>query len=255
MINSTTGNDPKQPVAIFGILIVKFAINLSASILVLLMFGTAVGHRIENAGDASDSPAIQSVPESRQISDYFQPSIYFTNGKLRGYKLYPGAVPGLFDELGLERGDLVTAVDGQALTDPQKSFGLLKRMVSGQTVRVLLERQGLAREIEVNAHDISPVALAAQRVEPIHPISSIFRPQPYFEDGKQRGYHLYPGDDPEIFADLGLRSGDLLTEINGQPLDDAAISYELFKTLARGESVELTLERQGKTTSLEAQLD
>lgn len=233
----------------------NFTICASATILTLAFLVVAFGDRSAVADEKADPAVDQSVQEARPISDFFRPSIYFVGGELRGYKLYPGSVPELFGELGFQMGDLVTAVDGQSLTDPQSSFGLLKRIGSGQTVRVVLERDSQVKEIEVNAQKISPDALAAQRVEMVRPITDIFRAQPNFVNGQQRGYHLYPGDAPEIFSDFGLLPGDLLKEINGQPLNNASLSYELFKELARGKTVELTIERQGKTSGLEVQIE
>src|SRR6185312_5026619 len=51
-------------------------------------------------------------------------------------------------------------------------------------------------------------------------ISDIMRPQPVFAQGKQRGYRVYPGRNRQAFVRLGLRPGDLVTAINGTPLDD-----------------------------------
>ena len=233
----------------------NFTICVSTAFLTLAFLVVGFGIRSAIADENSDPAVEQTVQNARPISDFFRPSPYFVGGESRGFKLYPGSVPELFGELGFQMADLVTAVDGQPLTDPQSSFALLKRIGSGQTVRVSLEREGQMKEIEVNAQKISPDALAAQRVEMVRPITDIFRAQPNFVNGQQRGYHLYPGDAPEIFSDLGLVPGDFLKEINGESLNNAGGSYELFKELARGKTVELTIERQGKTSELEVQID
>ena len=57
------------------------------------------------------------------------------------------------------------------------------------------------------------------------------RPQPVFAGGKMRGFRVYPGANRQAFARLGLRAGDLVTAINGTPLDDQDRAQEIFGTL------------------------
>lgn len=227
----------------------------SGALLALACFVTAFGNN-SSVADVDISPsADQSARQVRPISDFFRPSMYFVNGELRGYKLYPGSVPELFSELGFEVGDLVTAIDRQPLNDPQNSFDFLNRIGSGETVRVAIERDGEAKELEVNSQRVSLEALAAQRDVIVRPLSEIVRPTPSFVNGQQIGYLLYPGGAPEVFYDLGLLPGDLLKEIDGQPLTDASRSYELFKELARGKVVLMTIDRQGEVLELEVQVE
>ena len=227
----------------------------SGAFLALAFFVTAFGNN-SSVADVEVRPSEdQSAQRVRPISDFFRPSMYFVNGELRGYKLYPGSVPELFSALGFEIGDLVTAIDRQPLTDPQNSFDFLNRIGSGETVRVAIERDGEAKELEVNSQRVSLEALAAQRDVFVRPLSEILRPTPSFVNGQQSGYLLYPGGAPEVFSGLGLLPGDLLKEINGQPLNDARRSFELFKELARGKVVLLTIDRQGEVSELEVQVE
>ena len=43
--------------------------------------------------------------------------------------------------------------------------------------------------------------------------TDILRPQPYMPNGELKGYRVYPGRDRRRFAALGLRPGDLVTEL------------------------------------------
>src|SRR5579863_10324592 len=49
------------------------------------------------------------------------PSYDSAAGKLRGFRAYPGRNRQIFNKLGLKAGDLVTAINGTALDDPQRS--------------------------------------------------------------------------------------------------------------------------------------
>jgi general secretion pathway protein C len=75
--------------------------------------------------------------------------------------------------------------------------------------------------------------------------TDILRPQPYMPNGQLKGYRVYPGRDRRRFAALGLRPGDLVTEINGQPLNDLQAGMEVFRSLGDASQLTVTLERNG----------
>jgi general secretion pathway protein C len=77
-------------------------------------------------------------------------------------------------------------------------------------------------------------------------LSELIRPQPVFADGKQLGYRVYPGRNRAQFTKLGLKPGDLVTQINGSPLDDPARGLEIFRVLEEGSQVSVTVERDGQ---------
>ena len=81
-------------------------------------------------------------------------------------------------------------------------------------------------------------------------LTEIIRPQPVFKDGRQQGYRIYPGRQRQQFAQLGLRPGDLVTQINGMALDDPTRGMEIFRGLADATSVTLTVERSGQVEML-----
>jgi general secretion pathway protein C len=63
--------------------------------------------------------------------------------------------------------------------------------------------------------------------------------------GKLRGFRAYPGRNRAMFTELGLKPGDLVTAINGQPLDDAQHSEQVINTIQTAASVTVTIERGG----------
>ena len=63
--------------------------------------------------------------------------------------------------------------------------------------------------------------------------------------GRLRGFRAYPGRNRAIFGELGLKAGDLVTAINGQPLDDAQHSQEVVNTLQSSDFATVTIERGG----------
>ncbi len=65
-------------------------------------------------------------------------------------------------------------------------------------------------------------------------------------NGQLKGYRIYPGRNRQQFAALGLRPGDLVTEINGMTLDNPAQGMEIFRSLGDTTQVTVTLERSGQ---------
>jgi general secretion pathway protein C len=76
------------------------------------------------------------------------------------------------------------------------------------------------------------------------------RPQPVFAQGKQRGYRVYPGRNRQAFVRLGLRPGDLVTAINGTPLDDPSRGQDVFRTMGSSSEAHVTVMRNGQQQDL-----
>jgi general secretion pathway protein C len=81
-------------------------------------------------------------------------------------------------------------------------------------------------------------------------ITEIIRPQPVFANGQQRGYRVYPGRNRQQFSRLGLMPGDLVTAINGTPLDDPARGMEILQSMNSAAQVTVTVERNGQSSQI-----
>jgi general secretion pathway protein C len=90
-------------------------------------------------------------------------------------------------------------------------------------------------------------ALAAQNPAAV---TEIIRPQPVFANGQQRGYRVYPGRNRQQFSKLGLMPGDLVTAINGTPLDDPARGMEILQSINSASEVTVTIERNGQSSQV-----
>jgi general secretion pathway protein C len=128
--------------------------------------------------------------------------------------------------------------------------------------RVVIDRNGkleslvLPRQVQGGAPPPSAAALQTQSpvVDRMRKLMSddpglmadIMRPQPVFAQGKQRGYRVYPGRNRQAFMRLGLRPGDLVTAVNGTPLDDPARGQEIFRTIGSSSEAHITVMRNGQ---------
>ncbi|HEY6482308.1 MAG TPA: type II secretion system protein GspC [Steroidobacteraceae bacterium] len=140
------------------------------------------------------------------------------------------------------------------------------KLHSVYTDRVVIEHDGnleslaLPRQVQSGAPPPSAAALQTQApvLERMRKLISedpglmadIMRPQPVFAQGKQKGYRVYPGRNREAFTRLGLHPGDLVTAINGTPLDDPSRGAEIFRTLGSSSEARITVERSGQQQDL-----
>ncbi|MEQ8205642.1 MAG: type II secretion system protein GspC [Woeseia sp.] len=81
-------------------------------------------------------------------------------------------------------------------------------------------------------------------------LADVIRPTPYFVNGQQQGYRVYPGRDRRQFAALGLRPGDLIKDIDGAALTDPQQAMQIFQNLGTAEQVSVTVERNGQPQTL-----
>jgi len=81
--------------------------------------------------------------DSRKIDGLLRAAIEKDEtGKMIGYRISPGRDPALFAELGLVDGDVVTQVNDMDLSDPANSARALQSLQSGDSVSVMLLRDG-----------------------------------------------------------------------------------------------------------------
>jgi general secretion pathway protein C len=86
------------------------------------------------------------------------PSYDNAAGKLRGFRAYPGRNRQIFNKLGLKPGDLVTAINGTALDDPQRSQEVFNTIQTSDHVSVTVERGGQKQEITLNIAQVAAQA-------------------------------------------------------------------------------------------------
>ena len=76
--------------------------------------------------------------------------------------------------------------------------------------------------------------------------SEYIRIQPASNGGQLRGYRIYPGRDRGAFNAVGLRPGDLVTQVNGIQLNDANTALQMLGQLSQASSVTVVVERGGQ---------
>ena len=84
--------------------------------------------------------------------------------------------------------------------------------------------------------------------------SQYLRVQPAMNGGELRGYRIYPGRNRSLFNEAGLRSGDLVTSVNGVSMTDPSQAIQMLGTLSQATSLTVTVVRGGQTQTLNLSL-
>jgi general secretion pathway protein C len=81
----------------------------------------------------------------------------FTQGKLSGYRIFPGGAKGnaAFTQLGLKPGDLIEAVNGTALDDAGRAMEVLQTLSSSAAATVTVSRNGQSQEVNLNLANLN----------------------------------------------------------------------------------------------------
>jgi general secretion pathway protein C len=136
--------------------------------------------------------------------------------------------------------------------------------------RVLLDRGGVIESLYLPRRTPpgGATAEAADRGNPAQRLAALaqgngallgglVRAQAVFVGSKLSGYRIYPGGRASIgaFTQLGFRPGDLITAVNGTPLDDPNRGSEILDTLSSSASATVTVQRNGQSMDLNLNLE
>jgi general secretion pathway protein C len=76
----------------------------------------------------------------------------------------------------------------------------------------------------------------------------------YREGGQVVGYKIRPGRDVERFKSFGLQTDDIVTAVNGMPLNNPAKIMEVYKSMGNATSASLEIKRGGGVMTIDVVL-
>jgi type II secretory pathway component PulC len=83
---------------------------------------------------------------------------------------------------------------------------------------------------------------------------SQMRAMPHFVNGKTDGFSISQVQQGSVFAQLGLKDGDLLTSIDGQPVTNPMQAMSLIQAVKTQSAIDLIVNRGGTPTSVHLDL-
>ena len=100
------------------------------------------------------------------------------------------------------------------------------------------------RTITVNRKDIQ------SSLKDINKLMSEVRIRPHFKDGQSDGLSVSRIKGGSVFSKLGLRNGDIVQKINGEPINSPDEVLALYEKLKSGSRVSLEVTRKGEPKTM-----
>ncbi|MCP4110104.1 MAG: PDZ domain-containing protein [Desulfobacteraceae bacterium] len=81
------------------------------------------------------------------------------------------------------------------------------------------------------------------------------RIRPHFKNGKPDGLSVSRIRPNSIFSKLGLRSGDVISGVDGDPIESVDDALKFYKSLKNSSSVSLEIKRRGRPKNIEYNIE
>ncbi len=94
-----------------------------------------------------------------------------------------------------------------------------------------------------------PRAEVDRAVADLNKVLTEARAIPHTENGVAAGYKLIQIVPGSIYDKLGLKNGDVLSGLNGEPINDPGKAWEMLNQLKTQSRMELSVKRDGKTSN------
>jgi hypothetical protein len=91
-------------------------------------------------GNTRAEPA--AITSREPLTDYIRPSPVFEGESVIGLRIYAGSKSGLFFQMGLHQGDVITAIDGAPVADLTSSWERLRALADGAVLAAAVKRNG-----------------------------------------------------------------------------------------------------------------
>jgi type II secretion system protein C len=100
--------------------------------------------------EVSRNEVQQTMENPAQFFSQMRAMPHFVNGKTDGFSIsqvQPGSV---FDQLGLQNGDLLTSIDGQPVTNPMQAMGLIQAVKTASAIDLVVNRGGAPTAVHLD---------------------------------------------------------------------------------------------------------
>jgi type II secretion system protein C len=100
--------------------------------------------------EVSRNEVQQTMENPAQFFSQMRAMPHFVNGKTDGFSIsqvQPGSV---FDQLGLQNGDLLTSIDGQPVTNPMQAMALIQAVKTVSAIDLVVNRGGAPTSVHLD---------------------------------------------------------------------------------------------------------
>jgi general secretion pathway protein C len=92
------------------------------------------------------------------MADVMRPQAAYAQGKLKGFRVFPGRNRQAFARLGLRPGDLVMGINGTPLDDPGRSQEIFRTLGSSSEAHITVMRNGQQQDLTLNIAQVAQEA-------------------------------------------------------------------------------------------------
>lgn len=150
---------------------------------------------------------------------------------------------------GLETGDVITAINGEAVTTPSDLSDVIAGLQVGNTVTL-----EYTRDEETSTVDVVLAGIANERGRNRGGLRGQLREGLEVEyDAEAQTWTITELSETNPLYEAGLRQGDVITAANGEPLSAPGLGQWLRNADGDG-TLTLTIERDGETQDIELSL-
>ncbi len=100
--------------------------------------------------EVSRAEVQQTMENPAQFFSQMRAMPHFVNGKTDGFSISQVAPGSVFDQLGLQNGDMVTSIDGQPVTNPMQAMGLMQAMKTQSAIDLTVNRGGQPTSVHLD---------------------------------------------------------------------------------------------------------
>jgi general secretion pathway protein C len=99
--------------------------------------------------EASRAEVQQSIENPTQFFTQMRAMPHFVDGKTDGFAISQVAPGSVFDQLGLQNGDLLTSINGQLITNPMQALTLMQAMKTAPAIDLVVNRGGAPTSVHL----------------------------------------------------------------------------------------------------------
>ena len=100
--------------------------------------------------EVSRAQVQQTMENPAQFFSQMRAMPHFVNGKTDGFSISQVAPGSVFQQLGLQNGDLLTSIQGQPVTNPMQALGLMQAMKTASAIDLTVNRGGAPTSVHLD---------------------------------------------------------------------------------------------------------
>ena len=148
------------------------------------------------------------------------------------------------DLAGLKVGDIILKIGGSDIDSPNKMIRVIGAITPGQTINMDILRDGKSRMMPVKLESRKQKILPLASLPPLDPLGLGFSVENPEKNTSSPNGVLVSNVTPESPAGLkGLRSGDLITAVNGDAVENLTEFQQLLAKIGKGSPIFLLVLR------------